>query len=541
MLKEGVLSAARHLGSHTAEVDALNVFPVPDGDTGTNMSMTLEAAARSLAQLGDESRFDDAAEHAAAAMLRGARGNSGVILSLIFRGFAKSVKGETLLDGPGLAKALEQGSQAAYGAVMKPAEGTILTVAREAAQRALETAQGVTGDVLSVWRAALDAARESLANTQYLLPALRQAGVVDAGGQGLVYIMEGLLHGFSGGKGGANEAPFVVAQGSPRSAAASCVEEIKFAYCTEFLVERGPGAAETEADRLRTALFSLGDCVLVAGDGEVIKGHVHTNVPGDVLNLALACGELLQVKVDNLRRQHEEARIKRQDAPVEAPVHKRYGLVAVAAGEGMTKLFGEIGADAVIAGGQSMNPSTEDILRAVNSVPAEHVFVLPNNANIQMAAEQAAPLTSRGVSVVRTASVPEGVAAALAFDESEGVERNHVQMQRAAARVQTGLVTYAVRDSSAEGLDIRKGAVIGLENGKLAVTGDEPVTAAWRVARHLVRKYSGTIITIYAGEGVTAQMTAQLLERLEKRYNGAVEISAVPGGQPVYYYMIGVE
>ena len=207
----------------------------------------------------------------------------------------------------------------------------------------------------------------------------------------------------------------------------------------------------------------------------------------------------------------------------------------------MTKLFGEIGADAVIAGGQSMNPSTDNILQAINSVPAEHVFVLPNNANIIMAAEQAAPLTSRGVSVVRTASVPEGVAAALAFDESEGVERNHVQMQRAAGRVQTGLVTYAVRDSSAEGLDIRKGSVIGLENGKLAVTENEPVTAAWRVARHLVRKYSGTMITIYVGENVTAQMTAQLLERLEKRYNGAVEISAVPGGQPVYYYMIGVE
>ena len=540
MLKEGVLSASRHLSSHTAEVDALNVFPVPDGDTGTNMSMTVEAAARALAQLGDESRFDDAAEHAAAAMLRGARGNSGVILSLIFRGFAKSVKGAGQLDGPGLAKALQLGSEAAYGAVMRPAEGTILTVAREAAQRALETAQGITNDVLTVWRAALDAARESLANTPYLLPALRQAGVVDAGGQGLVYIMEGLLHGFSGGKANIEDTPFVVAQEALRTAAALCDGEIEFVYCTEFLVGRAPGAAESDADKLRAALLALGDCVLVAGDSEVLKGHVHTNAPGDALNLALACGELLQVKVDNLRQQHREIIAAPREAP-EAPVKRRYGIVAVAAGDGMTRLFTEIGADAVVDGGQSMNPSTEDILRAIDSVPAEHVFVLPNNANIQMAAEQAAPPTPRGVSVVRTASVPEGVAAALAFDESEGVERNHVQMQRAAGRVQTGLVTYAVRDSSAEGLDIRKGAVIGLENGKLTVTGDEPVTAAWRVARHLVRRHSGSIITIYAGEGVTAQMTAQLLERLEKRYNGAVEISAVPGGQPVYYYMIGVE
>ncbi|MDR2686605.1 MAG: DAK2 domain-containing protein, partial [Oscillospiraceae bacterium] len=488
MLKEGIQNAARHLGTHTAEVDALNVFPVPDGDTGTNMAMTLDAAARALAQLDDGSRFDDAAERAAAAMLRGARGNSGVILSLIFRGFAKSVKGKPLLDGPGLARALEQGSQAAYGAVMKPAEGTILTVAREAAQRALETSLGVTGDVLTVWRAALEAARESLASTQYLLPALRQAGVVDAGGQGLVYIMEGLLHGFSGGKSGWEGEAFVAGSNPARkNPAARCDGEIRFAYCTEALIERGPGAPACDADMLRASLLELGDSVVVADGGDVLRVHVHSNRPGDVLRFAQSCGELLQVKVENMRQQHQDT--MRQGEELPAPVRKRYGVVAVAAGEGMSKLFGEIGADAVIAGGQSMNPSTEDILRAVNSVPAEHVFVLPNNANILMAAEQAAPLTSRGVSVVRTGSVPEGVAAALAFDESEGVERNHVQMQRAAGRVQTGLVTYAVRDSRAEGLDIRKGAVIGLENGKLTVTGDEPVTAAWRVARHLVRKH----------------------------------------------------
>jgi len=549
MLKEGVLSAARHLGTHTQEVDALNVFPVPDGDTGTNMTMTVEAAARALTQLDDESRFDDAAAHAADAMLRSARGNSGVILSLIFRGFARSVKGASKLDGPGLARALQQGSEAAYGAVMRPAEGTILTVMREAAQRALET----NGGALAVWLAALEAARESLANTPRLLPALRQAGVVDAGGQGLVYIMEGLLQGFSGGKADwkedGGEAFVVRTEHARRTAAALCDTEIKFAYCTECLIERGPACDAAEADKLRAALEALGDSVVVADGGEVIKLHAHSNRPGEVLSLAQACGELIEVKVENMRLQHREASerdmLPKTDGEAfyddEAPAMKRYGLVAVAAGEGVTALFKELGVDAVIAGGQSMNPSTEDILKAIDSVPAEHVFVLPNNTNIIMAAEQAAPLTTKGVSVVRTASVPEGVAAALAFDESEGVERNHVQMQRAAGRVQTGLVTYAVRDSSAEGLDIRKGAVIGLENGRLTVTENDPVTAAWRVARHLVRKHSGTIITIYAGENVTAQMTAQLLERLEKRYGSEVEISAVPGGQPVYYYMIGVE
>ena len=542
MLKEGILSAARHLGTHTAEVDALNVFPVPDGDTGTNMSMTIAAAARELAQMDDSSRFDDAADRAANAMLRGARGNSGVILSLIFRGFAKSVKGEALLGGSGLAQALQQGSQAAYGAVTKPTEGTILTVVREAAQRAVQAAAG--GSALDVWRAALETARESLSNTPRLLPALRQAGVVDAGGQGLIYIMEGLLHGFSGGKADPSDEPFVVlAQPVRLSPAATSDIEIKFAYCTEALIERGPDSPAADVDKLREGLLELGDSVVVADGGDMLKVHVHSNTPGDVLSLALSCGALLQVKVENMRIQHQDAQLPPQteEAPEAAPALKRYGIAAVAAGEGVAALFTELGVDAIIPGGQSMNPSTDDILRAIESIPAEHVFVLPNNANIIMAAEQVAPLTSRGISVVRTTSVPEGVAAALAFDESEGVERNHVQMQRAAAHVQTGLVTYAVRDSSAEGLDIHKGSVIGLENGKLTVTGDDPVTAAWRVARHLVRKNSGSIITIYAGEGVTTQMTAQLVERLEKRYNGAVEISAVTGNQPVYYYMIGVE
>ena len=542
MLKEGVLSAARTLGSHTAEVDALNVFPVPDGDTGTNMTMTVTAAAHQLAMIEDESRFDDAAELAASAMLRGARGNSGVILSLIFRGFAKSVKGARQIDGAGLARALQQGSQAAYKAVMKPTEGTILTVAREAAQKALETAQNMAADALMVWRAALEAAKESLAKTPTLLPALRQAGVVDAGGQGLVYIMEGLLHGFSGNSSGAlSPQPIPAAPPIPAvTPAALCGDEIEFAYCTEFLIGNIPDAPGCGADDLRAQLMSLGDSVVVADGGDVIKGHVHSNCPGDVLNLAMACGPLLHVKVENMRQQHEDQAAGAR-AQEEAPVRKRYGIVAVASGEGLTKLFEEIGADAVVEGGQSMNPSTGDILRAVSGVPAEHVFILPNNANVLMAAEQVAPLTARGISVVRTCSVPEGVAAALAFDEHAGAEQNHVQMQYAAERVQTGLVTYAVRDSRTEDLDIREGAVIGLENGKLTVTGDDPVTAAWRVARHLVRRHNGSMITVYAGGNVTPQMTGQLLERLEERYNGEVEISAVPGGQPVYYYMIGVE
>ena len=545
MLKEGVLSASQHLGKHRGEVDALNVFPVPDGDTGTNMSMTVAAAARELSLLGDESGFDNAADRLASAMLRGARGNSGVILSLIFRGFARSVKGSEVVGGVLLAEALAHGSEAAYKAVMKPTEGTILTVVREAAQRARETAQRID-DAVGVWKAALQGAREALARTPMMLPVLRQAGVVDAGGQGLVYVMEGLLQGFTGACAGGKTMPIVMEeedQIKALSPAALCGGEIPFTYCTEFLVERCEGAADRDAGKLREALAALGDCVVVAEEADVIKVHIHSNRPGDVLNLAQPYGHFVDMKIDNLRKQHaqagqEDKGKKQETAP--QPV-KRYGIVAVATGDGLNSLYREIGADAIVTGGQSMNPSTEDILTAVNGVPAEHVFLLPNNKNIIMAAEQAALLSARRVSVVRTRSVVEGVAAVLEFDESASAETNHVQMQRAAERVQTGLVTYAVKESNLEGLDIRKGSIIGLENGRLTVTENEPVTAAYRVARHLVRKHSGSIITIYAGADVTPEQTQHLLDMLNKRYNGAVEISAVPGGQPVYYYMIAVE
>jgi DAK2 domain fusion protein YloV len=555
MLKAGMLSAAQHLGLHSNEVDALNVFPVPDGDTGTNMTMTVSAAARELALVSDESGFDEAAERIASAMLRGARGNSGVILSLIFRGIAKSVKGMRSVGGSELAQALALGSEAAYKAVMKPTEGTILTVVRQAAQHAAESAQERAPDAIAVWNAALHGAREALAQTPSMLPVLQQAGVVDAGGQGLVYVMEGLLQGFLG-KGGAvmtKELPVILEEPHQRSAAASSELDIQFAYCTEFLVERSAKAERSDAETLRQSLMQLGDCVVVVDDDEVIKGHVHTNSPGTVLSLAQAYGAFAQVKVENMKLQHKEAAWaaantetqENESAERQAPpqvAQAAYGIVAVANGEGVTALLGEIGVDEVVAGGQSMNPSTEDLLRAVNRCPAAHVFILPNNKNIIMTAEQVAPLTERGVSVLQTRSVVQGIGAVLAFDENAGVEANHVQMQRAAERVQTGLVTYAARDSSVENLEIRKGAVIGLENGKLTQTDSDPVRVAERVARHLVRRHGGSIITIYSGEGITEQQTEQLTKALEHRYNdGSVEIAAIPGGQPLYYFMIAVE
>jgi DAK2 domain fusion protein YloV len=547
MLKAGILGAAQYLGLHTAEVDSLNVFPVPDGDTGTNMTMTVSAAAREIALVPDESGFDEAAERVASAMLRGARGNSGVILSLIFRGIAKSVKGMRDVDGLDLAQALEQGSDAAYKAVMKPTEGTILTVVRLAAQKAVESAREFAPDAVAVWSAALHGAKDALAQTTSMLPVLQKAGVVDAGGQGLVYIMEGLLHGFLG-KTVEKDAPVILEAPQGKPAAASAEEEIRFAYCTEFLVERSGDAARKDAGALRAALTEIGDCVVVVDDEEVIKGHVHNNTPGTVISLAQAYGMLLQVKVENMREQHKETgwaqgETEARDANAQsvAPPEKQYGIIAVANGDGVVELFAELGVDEVVAGGQSMNPSTEDLLRAVNRCPAEHVFILPNNKNIIMTAEQVAPLTERGVSVVQTRSVVQGVGAVLAFEEDAGVEANHVQMQRAAEKVQTGLVTFAARDSSVEDMEIRKGAVIGLENGKITQTDADPVRVAERVARHLVRKHGGTMITLYSGEDIAVEQTDQLCAALEKRYGGDVEITAIPGGQPLYYFMIAVE
>jgi len=551
MLKEGIISAARHLGSHKGEVDALNVFPVPDGDTGTNMSMTLEAAARELTNLSDDASFDAAAESLAAAMLRGARGNSGVILSLIFRGFAKSVAGLEHIGGADLANALLQGSEMAYKAVMKPTEGTILTVIREAGEKATETASASQDDAVAVWTGALHGAKEALSRTPSLLPVLEEAGVVDAGGQGLVYVMEGLLQGFLGQSHEEEPLPVPQADAIRRFLTELGVNDdhadIKFGYCTECLIKRGEEYLR-DAQKLRKKLEQLGDCVVVVDDEEIIKLHVHTNQPDEVLKNALRYGQLLETKVENMRAQNkalqkEEAKQAEPPGAPTAPAAppKPYGIVAVANGEGIHELFAELGTDAMVKGGQSMNPSTDDILQAVEQVNAEHVFVLPNNKNIIMAAEQAVPLASKGVTVVHTRSIVEGIGAVLDFDPTLDVQENCAQMQEAAGRVQTGLVTYAARGTVVNGMDIQKDAMIGLENGNLTLTEREPVAAAYRVIKRLVRAHSGTTVTVYPGEDVTQEQTDRLMELLERHYNGRVEISAVPGGQPMYYYMISVE
>ena len=548
MLKEGILSAALRLERHKGEVDALNVFPVPDGDTGTNMALTLAMAAKEIISLSGESAFCDVAERIASATLRSARGNSGVILSLIFRGFAQSAVGLEHIGGAELAHALECGSHAAYRAVANPAEGTILTVIREAAYQAAEVARVKPGDAIAVWMGALHGACESLAETPMLLPVLQEAGVVDAGGQGLVYVMEGLLQGFLGRSHTDEALPMPEPDALRRFLATIGADaaQIKFTYCAECLIQRD-GHQNTE--ELRRSLEKIGDCVVVAGDEDVIKIHTHTNRPGDVLNLAQVYGQFMETKIENMRIQQEA--FGAEDTRLLDPEHggaqlsdaaqqKQYGVVVVANGNGIERIFNELGADALVRGGQSMNPSTEEILRAVERVNAGHVFVLPNNKNIIMAAEQAALLSDKNVSVLHTGSVVEGIAALLEFDESADAEENHARMRQAAGRVQTGLVTYAARDSDIDGMRIRAGDVIGLENGRLTLKEQEPVAAACRVAQNLVSGHGGSMVTIYPGEGIAEEQTNRLLEHLKARF-GDMELSAVPGGQPMYFFMIAVE
>ena len=551
MLRDAVISASHHINNHRGDVDALNVFPVPDGDTGTNMSMTIGAAAREVSRLAEDAGTGEVSAAVASALLRGARGNSGVILSLIFRGISKGLKGCKEADGTALANALQIGVEMAYGAVMKPTEGTILTVVRLASESAKRAANS-GADAVAVFNAACDSAAKALATTPDLLPILKKAGVVDAGGQGFVLILEGMRNVFNGNgiiASTSDEATPVTAQhhGEKKEIVANADGEIKFGYCSEFLINKDPHST-MDPVRLRAYLESIGDCVVVVDDDHIIKVHVHSNEPGNVIQEALKYGPLVNIKIDNMRQQHTNAAfdspqepVQQQPAiPAQEPV-KLFGFVAVAAGEGLKELFLELGADQVVSGGQTMNPSTEDILDAIMATPAEHVFVLPNNKNIIMAAEQTIPLADRGVSVLQTRTIPQGITAMLHFDESLSAEENHVIMMKAAERVGTGLVTFAARDSSIDGESIKKGQILGMENGKITIVEQDLLHVAYRVTKHLYNKRDCSLITIFYGTEATEEQALELKNMLTAKYGSNVDISVVNGGQPVYYFIISVE
>lgn len=547
MFRDGVISASNNISNSRQAVDALNIFPVPDGDTGTNMSMTIGAAAKEMAVLPDDCTLSEASSRCASALLRGARGNSGVILSLIFRGFAKGFKGLDEADGKAVANAFKLGVEAAYKAVMKPTEGTILTVIRKAAEAADELTQTLD-DPIEISFAALLAAKEALAQTPEQLPVLKKAGVVDAGGQGLVLIFQGFesVFGHNAIVQALDGSAVVPVSVPDKSTVAEASDDIEFGYCSEFLIEKSADANEKDPLRLRAFLESIGDCVVVVDDSDIIKVHVHSNEPGNVIQAALKYGQLINIKIDNMRYQHRNANegVKEGEMPVmpKAEPENEYGFVAVCAGEGLSELFKDIGADVVVSGGQTMNPSTDDILNAVMATPAKTVFVLPNNKNIIMAAEQAIPLAEgREVRVLQTKTIPQGISAMLMFDESADADENQMAMMEAAENVATAQVTFAARDSEIDGEPIKQGEIMGLCNGKIKYTGTDIIDIAYKSTVKVFKRAQSSIITLIYGEGVSEEQALAVKERLENKYSDEVEISIVNGGQPIYYFIISVE
>lgn len=539
--KQMICAAAAAVDERKQEINELNVFPVPDGDTGTNMSLTMLNAARELEKLQSPT-LGRALDVTASALLRGARGNSGVITSLLFRGMSKSLRACSEIDGAALAAAMTEGVQSAYKAVMKPAEGTILTVSRLAAEAAVKTARR-DRDCEKVLAAAIDAAREVLPETMEMNPVLKKAGVVDAGAYGWIIILDGMMSALTG-----TVRNFVVNLGKPQKALDMSADfsqfdtdEITFAYCTEFIAERRD--KRRSVMRLRSFLESLGDSVVIVDDDELVKIHVHTDTPDRALNAGLKFGPLSSIKIENMLMQHEgkvkEGAAKEIKKRVIAAPEQRYGFVAVAAGSGLSSVFADLGADNVVSGGQTMNPATEDLLEAVDKTPSEVVFILPNNKNIEFASQQAAELSEKQVIVIPTATTPQGIAAMLAFDPDLDPQDNTAEMTRALENVKTGQITYAARDSAFEGRNIKEGDYLALLDGKLVANGRKFDDVARKLARAMIDRKS-QFITVFRGEGSDAEKSAVLQESFSALAKAA-EYNIVDGGQPVYSYIISVE
>jgi len=551
ILRDAIISGANAIINNKTTVDELNVFPVPDGDTGTNMSMTIGAAKKDLMAMGDDCTVSQVASTAASCMLRGARGNSGVISSLLFRGFSKALKDKTTADAADLRNALRKGVDSAYKAVMKPTEGTILTVAREACEKAESMDET---DIVALWTAVVEAAKVSLANTPELLPVLKKAGVVDAGGQGIIFVFEGMLKVFRG-------EGMIEAEEEKKSAAESFEAKGVYSkelekseengYNTEFIVHKNEKAS---AEKLRALLEMIGDNVAVVDDEGLIKCYVHTATPGKALTEAVKHGQLTHIKIKNvnqrladlvakgesLAKQASEANSDEQFKYVAVDENVKFGFVAVAAGEGLENMFRDLGVDAVVTGGQTMNPSTEDILRAAQSIPAKTIFVLPNNKNIIMAAEQAAKLADRELIVLPTRTVPQGMTAMLNFDPEASAKDNAVTMGMAADGVQTGSITFAARNSDFEGHKIKRGDILAMENGKLAFVEKNVEKAAVKLAKQMMHRDSSFITVIY-GEGISGEEAEAVAEEVRKRAPKTAEVTTLEGNQPVYYYLISVE
>nr|WP_251130763.1 MULTISPECIES: DAK2 domain-containing protein [unclassified Exiguobacterium] len=549
-----VANGAANLSQNADYVDSLNVFPVPDGDTGTNMNLTMTSGAKEVAAL-NSANIADVSSKFARGLLMGARGNSGVILSQLFRGFGKAIEGKTEVSTVDFAEALKRGVDTAYKAVMKPVEGTILTVAREAADEALRASES-TSDFNEFMELVIVEAKASLERTPDLLPVLKEVGVVDSGGQGLLVIYEGFLASLEGKELEKPHAPVMDAliEAEHHAHAAQgfmSTEDIEFGYCTEIMVrfqdEKLKDAPFNE-DAFRNELSELGDSLLVVADEELLKVHVHVETPGDVITKGQRYGELVAVKIENMRQQHstileEEHGANQHGVQTAAPTAPKakapFAIVTVAMGEGVSELFRSLGAAHVIEGGQTMNPSTEDIVKAIEAANADHVFIFPNNSNIIMAAEQAASVAPCGVSVIPTKTVPQGLAAAIAFNPEADVETNESVMKAAASAVKSGQVTYAVRDTSIDGVEIRKDDHMAIAEKKIVASSASSLEAAKALVDALVDA-DDEIITILTGEGSSAEDVAALSAYIESK-NDEIEIEVHDGKQPLYSYIFSVE
>ena len=548
LLRDMALLGAALIEQSRAAIDSLNVFPVPDGDTGTNMSLTMLSATREI-RARESAVHDDAtlgpltadivAEALARGALRGARGNSGVILSQLWRGFGKALEGCAEIDAAALGQALKQGVDTAYKAVMKPREGTILTVARVIAEAVCASEEQDLGKVFDL---IMQVGEEALLKTPDQLPVLKQAGVVDAGGKGLLLIYAGFRAAYNGEEVDASALTQALPSQAPADEALETAD-IHFIYCTEFFITHCfEGVGDKQIDNLRASYARIGDCVLVVGDMDFVKVHVHTNDPGKVLQAALRLGELSSIKIDNMKEQHRSIIEDAPTAPAAAPVpiDKEWGIVAVAAGDGLAALFTDLAAAEIVEGGQTMNPSTDDIAQAISRTGAQKVIVLPNNGNITMAARQAAELfTDRSVAVVPTKSVPQGIGALVAFMATNGMNDNIARMTEAAAAVKTGQVTYAVRDSQWDEGAIAEGDTMGLFNGKIAHVGGDIAEATMALLEKMVDE-DDAIITLFYGIDTSEEEAEALSASVAERF-GDCDVEMHAGGQPVYYYLISVE
>lgn len=544
MLAKMFLAGAQNIESKKEYINELNVFPVPDGDTGTNMSMTIMSAAKEVTAIS-ELNLTSLAKAISSGSLRGARGNSGVILSQLLRGFTKSIREEEVLDVPAFARASVRAKETAYKAVMRPKEGTILTVARGIADKAVELSE-VTDDLEEFFGKVIEEGEAVLAQTPDMLPVLKEAGVVDSGGQGLIEVLKGAYDAFLG-----KEVDYTAIEPGTSSSATKvnveAVADIKFGYCTEFIILLEKEFTEKDEVAFKAYLESIGDSIVCVADDDVVKVHVHTNDPGLAIQKALTFGQLSKMKIDNMREEHQEKLIKdaeklaaQQAQEKKEQPQKKYGFIAVSVGEGMNDIFTELGVDHIITGGQTMNPSTEDMLNAIEAVNAEHIYILPNNKNIIMAANQARDLTeNKEIIVIPTKTVPQGIAAVINFSAEAEVQENEETMLEAIGNVKTGQVTYAVRDTHIDDKDIHEGDIMGIGDDGILAVGPSIDGTTKEMLEHLVDDDS-ELISIYYGEDVSEEDAEKLIAEIEELYPEQ-DVDAHRGGQPIYYYILAVE